>query len=182
MAPVVRKAKRTSTTARGKPASLPVDLDTAFQQRLQQGEKPDAAAEGLNAAIRAGKIQLYCDGQEVKASWFAGYVHVVINLVRGRAVAEMAMLRGVDGWPRKWTVSGNGMEPNASQSTSQLRRPPGRRPTRNWQEHVRNEIIRAFHSGKPMPSGPDLAQSCLESVGHAPDVSAMNKLIKDILR
>jgi hypothetical protein len=62
------------------------------------------------------------------------------------------------------------------------RMPPGPRPARNWQEHVLGEIVRAFTAGRRRPSGPELAQSCQDRLGHAPDVSAINGLIRDVLR
>jgi hypothetical protein len=62
------------------------------------------------------------------------------------------------------------------------RRKPGPKPTENWQDHVLREIARARHRGEPLPAAADLAQSCGETLGYVPDVSAINKLIKATLR
>src|SRR5262249_35959037 len=131
MAPVVRKAKRTSTTARGKPAPTPIDLDTAFQRRLERGGEPYTAIEELNTAIVKQRILLFVEGREksVDPHWFKHHACVKIELVGGRSTAVVVPFdRGFAGGPYKWTVSGDGMESDASQSASRHRRPPGRRP------------------------------------------------------
>ena len=61
------------------------------------------------------------------------------------------------------------------------RRRRGPKPARNWQDHVLREIICALDRGEPIPSGPALAQSCLNKLNYQPDVSAINKLIKNVL-
>jgi hypothetical protein len=176
---VGKKAAKKSITPRGKR----VTVGAAFQQRLARGEEPYEAIEGLNAAILARKILLFVEGREepVEPDWFADHARVAIKLAGGRVTAKVVRFgRGFEGGPYNWTVSGDGMESGASRLTSQPR-PRGPRPTRNWQDHVLREIIRAQAKGKSIPSGPVLAQSCLDTLGHLPDVSAINKLIKDVL-
>src|SRR5262249_27969437 len=129
------------------PSAGRITLDAAFQQRLERGEEPYAACEGLNAAIQVRKIRLWCDNTEVRPGWFAGHAHVVVKLAPdGRASAEMGMLgRGFEGGPYNWTVSGDGMESIGSRiddTQSTQRRKPGPKPTENWQDHVLREIIR----------------------------------------
>ena len=129
---------------RGRKRSAPGDrtlpLNAAFQQRLKRGEKPYAACEGLNAAIRARKIRLWCDNTEVRPDWFAGHARVVIKLAPdGRASAEMGMLgRGFEGGPYNWTVSGDGTDD--TQSTQ--RHKPGPKPRDDWPNHVAAWLIR----------------------------------------
>jgi hypothetical protein len=173
---VGKKAAKKSTTSRGKAV---IAVDVAFQQRLARGEEPYEAVEALNAAILVQQILLFIEGREepVEPGWFAGHARVAIRLVGGRATAEVVKFgRGFDGGPYKWTVSNSGMKSDILQ-----RRPTGPRPTENWPEHIRNEIIRALNKGKPIPSAPELAEFCSKSLGYTPDVSAINKLIKDIL-
>jgi len=60
------------------------------------------------------------------------------------------------------------------------RRPSGPKPARNWQEHVMRKVIHAYSNGRPIPSGPDLAQSCLDNLDLEVDVSAINKLLREL--
>jgi hypothetical protein len=60
------------------------------------------------------------------------------------------------------------------------RRPSGPKPARNWQEHVMRKVIHAYSKGRPIPSGPDLAQSCLDDLDLEVDVSAINKLLREL--
>jgi hypothetical protein len=60
------------------------------------------------------------------------------------------------------------------------RRPSGPKPARNWQEHVMRKVIHAYSRGRPIPSGPDLAQSCLDDLDLEVDVSAINKLLREL--
>jgi hypothetical protein len=177
---VDEKVAENPTTPRGEPA---ITVDAAYRQRLARGEEPHVAIEGLNAAILAQKVLLFVEGREkpVEPRWFADHARVAIELVEGRATAVVIRSgRGFEGGPYNWTVSGDGMESDAPQSTLQRRR-PGRRPAQNWQEHVLHEIVRAFRRGEPFPTGPKLAQSCADNLGHTPDVSAVNTLIRDVL-
>lgn len=60
-------------------------------------------------------------------------------------------------------------------------RKPGPRPTRNWKLHVAGELDRLIKAGKPIPTASELAQYCVDTLGHHPDISDIQKLIRAVI-
>ena len=176
-----KKATKKSTRTRDRR----VTVDAAFQQQLAHGEEPYAAVAELNDAILRGEQQLFVGGREepIDPHWFADHARIAIRLVGGRATARVVSFsKGFKPAPPKqpyeWTMSEDG---TASRPISRQRHMPGPKPLRNWQDHVLREIVRALANKHSIPAAPTLAQSCSDRVGYTPDVSAINKLIRDVL-
>jgi hypothetical protein len=63
-------------------------------------------------------------------------------------------------------------------SRSVLRQQTGPKTARRWQDHVLREQYRAASEGRPLLTGPELADSCTEHLGVEVDVSDINKFLK----
>ena len=60
------------------------------------------------------------------------------------------------------------------------RQPSGPKTARGWQDHVLREIVRAFWDKRPEPTASELAQSCIERLGIAPETSAITRFLRNV--
>jgi hypothetical protein len=81
-------------------------------------------------------------------------------------------------WPALAPQAADASEAEASES---LRRKPGRRPEKNWKLEVAVEVGLHRRAGKPIPTAKQLAQFCLDELGYLPDISHLQKWLRQLL-
>lgn len=57
---------------------------------------------------------------------------------------------------------------------------PGPRPKKNWKQHVVVELARRIEANEPVPTAPDIAQFCIDTLGFEPGLRQIQRLIKAI--
>ena len=61
------------------------------------------------------------------------------------------------------------------------RRKPGRKPRGNWKLEVATEVGLHYRQGKPPPAAKELAQFCQDELGFQPDISEIQKWLRQLL-
>jgi hypothetical protein len=62
-----------------------------------------------------------------------------------------------------------------------LRRKPGRKPREDWKLFVAAKLWDLRKAGKPVPTAADLAQFCENELGYQPDISHLQKWLRELL-
>jgi hypothetical protein len=74
-------------------------------------------------------------------------------------------------------------EPLASEPLAgePLRRKPGPRPTRGWKLFIASKLYDLQRAGKPTPPATDLAQLCEDELDYQPDISHLQRWLRQLL-
>ena len=91
----------------------------------------------------------------------------------------------VKAWPALAPQAVAAGEADASDSDASdsplLRRKPGRKPIGNWKVEVATEVGLHMREGKPIPSAKALAQFCLDQLDYEPDISEIQRWLRQLL-
>jgi hypothetical protein len=79
------------------------------------------------------------------------------------------------------TPSGALAEPPGSGPGRPTRRKPGPQPIKDWPTVVARELIRRAYAGEKKPGPAAMVKFCQNTIGHSPDSSDMQKLLKKLL-
>jgi hypothetical protein len=71
-------------------------------------------------------------------------------------------------------------EPDSSAESSTMRRPPGRKPTRNWKTLVTRELLRLARDDDVTPTPAQMCAWCEKMYGYHPDLRDMQRLYRDL--
>jgi hypothetical protein len=83
-------------------------------------------------------------------------------------------------WPALAPQAVAAREADASEPPSP-RRKPGRKPRGNWKLEVATEVGLYYRRGKPIPAANELAQFCQDELGFQPDISEIQKWLRQLL-
>jgi hypothetical protein len=83
-------------------------------------------------------------------------------------------------WPALAPQATAAREADASEPPSP-RRKPGRKPRGNWKLEVATEVGLYYRQGKPIPAANELAQFCQDELGFQPDISEIQKWLRQLL-
>jgi hypothetical protein len=86
-------------------------------------------------------------------------------------------------WPTIFAAAAPGaQEPQSPLLTESQRRRPGPRAKKDWPTHVARELIRLARAGEPEPTAPQMCQHCWDTLHYQPDIRAMQRLLRDLLK
>jgi DnaB-like helicase N terminal domain len=83
-------------------------------------------------------------------------------------------------WPALASQAVAALEAEASEPSSP-RRKPGRKPRGNWKVEVATEVGLHMRQGEPIPTAKALAQFCLDQLDYEPDISEIQKWLRQLL-
>jgi hypothetical protein len=86
-------------------------------------------------------------------------------------------------WPALAPQAAKANEAKASEAEASepLRRKPGRRPKQDWKLFVAAKLWELRRIGKPIPTAADLAQDCEDELGDQPDISHLQRWLRQLL-
>jgi hypothetical protein len=161
-------------------------IDEAFQRfYLQDKGRPHVACEQFNQALREG-LTLWCDGNEVKPDYFAGYFRVVIEQASGGGwTAEMKTIARATMPPAdqfEWTVSASDVGRFEKPKSESPRRRPGPVTTHDWiaiaAEIAFRCCVRVPKSERKLADA--MLQWCEDTYDKSPAESEMREAVKQV--
>jgi hypothetical protein len=97
-----------------------------------------------------------------------------------RALGQWDFFVGRRRLERLYSAASSDKQGSTTGSRSVLRQQTGPKTARRWQDHVLRKIVRETRAGRPHPSAPELAQSCLDDLNISVETTAINKFLRDV--